>query len=123
MKVLKKLETIGEAVSTTVQPTTTSTSKTLETTMPSKSTNVDDTTVKNNDITEKPKENILEIDMSLVKEKNKPKENSEVEENNKVQNEKEIKNKEKEPETKQKENMNGKLLSKKINGKNCKCKY
>jgi len=122
MKVLKKLETIGEAVSTTVQPTTTSTSKTLETTMPSKSTNVDDTTVKNNDITEKPKENILEIDMSLVKEKNKSKENSEVEESNKVQSEKEIKetNKEKEPETKQKENMNGKLLSKKINGKNCK---
>lgn len=126
MKILKKLETVGEAISTTVQPTTTSTSQTMETTMPPKSeTLVGDTTVKNKDITEQPKVNVLEIDTSLEKEKVKPKENIEVDEDNKEQQEKETKetDKEKKPETKQVENMNGKLLSKKINGKNCKCKY
>ena len=128
MKILKKLETVGEAISTTVQPITTSTSQTMETTMPPKSeTLVGDTTVKNKDITEQPKVNVLEIDTSLEKEKEKvkPKENIEVDEDNKEQQEKETKetDKEKKPETKQVENMNGKLLSKKINGKNCKCKY
>merc|ERR1719427_524694 len=128
MKILKKLEIIGEAISTTTQPSTTNILKTLASTLASKSetvTHVDYKSVENNNVTEKNKVDILKVNTLLEKEKIKLKENIKVEVNNKIEkegNEKEIKetSTENKPETKQLLNKDGKLLSKKVNGKNCK---
>ena len=117
MKILKKLEIIGEAISTTTQPSTTSILKTLATTLASKSetvTHVDYKSVENNNITEKNKVDILKVNTLLEKEKIKSKENIKVEVNNKIEkegNEKEIKetSTENKPETKQLLNKDGKL--------------